>query len=190
MPATRLRSVAEEWGGTAMRRVSVIVALGALLGMFGGLLAASPALAGRGHKWQVSSTPAITLPAGACGFRVRVNPVASKEFIKVLKAPDGSMMFLGTGTLKVSYTNLSTGKTITVNRSGPAKDTIHPDGSVTFAARGHFAIFLSHANAQRFGLPTVSVTAGRATLSLDANGALTSVSLRGHVLVDVCAALR
>jgi hypothetical protein len=35
----------------------------------------------------------------------------------------------------------------------------------------------------------VSVTAGNLTFSGAANGTLTSVSLNGHVLVDVCAAL-
>jgi len=35
----------------AMRRLGVIVALGALLGMLGGVVTASPALAGRGPKW-------------------------------------------------------------------------------------------------------------------------------------------
>jgi len=41
----------------------------------------------------------------------------------------------------------------------------------------------------RFGLPTVSVTAGKLTFSISANHVLTSLSLRGHVLVNVCAAL-
>jgi hypothetical protein len=53
-----------------MRRLAVIVALGALLGMSGGLAAASPALA-RGPKWQVvPAPPAITLPKAFCGFEV------------------------------------------------------------------------------------------------------------------------
>ena len=34
-----------------MRRLGVIVALGALLGMLGGVVTGSPALAGRGPKW-------------------------------------------------------------------------------------------------------------------------------------------
>lgn len=51
-------------GVIIMRRLSVIVALGALLGMVGGAATASPALAGRGHKWEVfPASPAITLPA-------------------------------------------------------------------------------------------------------------------------------
>jgi hypothetical protein len=33
------------------------------------------------------------------------------------------------------------------------------------------------------------VTAGKLTFSISANGVMTSLSLNGHVLVDVCAAL-
>jgi len=57
------------------------------------------------------------------------------------------------------------------------------------AARGRSPFFLSPADAKRFGLPTVSVLAGRLTFSFDSDGNLTSVSLRGRVLVNVCAAL-
>jgi hypothetical protein len=173
-----------------MRRIRVAVALGALLGMFAGVLTASPALAGRGPKWEVfPAPPAMTLPAALCGFKVRVTTPVDKEFIKILKAADGSMTFLFTGSFRHSYTNLSTGKAITENASASARFTTHADGSVTVASRGRSPSFLSPADAKRFGLPTVSVLAGRQTFSLDSSGAITSLSLRGHVLVDVCAAL-
>jgi hypothetical protein len=38
-------------------------------------------------------------------------------------------------------------------------------------------------------MPRVGVTAGPLTNTFDANHNLTSVSLTGHVMVDVCAAL-
>jgi hypothetical protein len=173
-----------------MRRIRVAVALGALLGMLGGVATASPALAGRGPKWDVFPAPlAMTLPAAFCGFKVRVTAPVDKEIIKVLKASDGSMTFLFTGSFRHSYTNLSTGKAITENASASARFTTHADGSVTVASRGRTPSFLSPADAKRFGLPTVSVLAGRQTFSLDSSGAITSLSLHGHVLVDVCAAL-
>src|SRR5262249_33324962 len=53
----------------AMRRLGVIAVLGALLGMAGGLMTASPALA-RGSNWQVFPAPPFTLPATYCGFDV------------------------------------------------------------------------------------------------------------------------
>jgi hypothetical protein len=171
-----------------MRRLGVIVALGALLGMFGGVVTASPAFA-RGHKWQLVQNVPITLPAALCGFKVRGVPTVNKEFAKVLKASDGSMTFVITGSFKASFTNLSTGKTITGNLSGPGKVTVHADGSITAATHGHSIVFLVPADAKRFGLPGVSVTTGALRFSEAANGAVTSLSLRGHVLVNVCAAL-
>jgi hypothetical protein len=65
---------------------------------------------------------------------------------------------------------------------------MHPDGSFTVASKGHNGIFLAPADQKRFGLPGVSVTAGALTQSFAASGR-TSLSLKGHVLVDVCAAL-
>jgi hypothetical protein len=115
----------------------------------------------------------------------------NKEFTKVLKAADGSMTFLFTGAVTVSYTNLQTGKTITVPENGPGKFFGHPDGSFTEVHTGRNGPFiLSPADAQRFGLPTVSVTAGKLTFSISAPPrVITSLILHGHVLVDVCAAL-
>src|SRR5262249_61695566 len=46
----------------AMKRLGVIVALGALLGMLAGGVTASPALADRGPKWQPPRGPPLTLP--------------------------------------------------------------------------------------------------------------------------------
>ncbi|HEX5302273.1 MAG TPA: hypothetical protein VFW50_35290 [Streptosporangiaceae bacterium] len=68
----------------------MIVALGALLGMFGGAVMASPAVA-RGDGWQLGSAEPFTLSALFCGFEVRVTPVVNKEYTKILKTADGSM---------------------------------------------------------------------------------------------------
>jgi hypothetical protein len=173
------------------RRLGVIVALGALLGMLGGLVTASPAFAGRGPKWQPpGAIPPFTLPALFCGFKLRVAFPVNKAYTKVLKAADGTTTFLFTGAVTVSYTNLQTGKTITVPENGPGEATIHPDGSITEVHTGRNGPFiLTPAHAMQFGLPTVSVTAGRLAFSVNAAGSVTSLSLHGHVLVDVCAAL-
>jgi len=172
-----------------MRRLGVIVALGALLGMFGGAVTASPALA-RGPKWQFQPKPPVsTLPAAFCGFEVRVTVLVNREFTKILKTSDGSMILLFTGSVTNSYTNLETGKTITENISGPSKTTIFPDGSFTTVEKGRNELNLEPANAARFGLPTVSVTVGARSVSFAPDGSITSLSLNGHIAVDVCAAL-
>ena len=172
-----------------MRRFGVIVALGAMLGMLAGVLMASPALAGRGPKWEIVESGPFTLPAKFCGFKMRVTAPVDKEFIKVLKTADGSTTTLITGSRKITFTNLSTGKAITANASTALRMTTHADGSVTVKGTGHPAMLLAPADAKRFGLPTVSVPTGKLTASFAADGTITSLSLRGHVLVNVCAAL-
>jgi len=172
-----------------MRRLGIIVALCTLLGMVGGVATSTPALAGRGPKWEVVTAQPFTLPAAFCGFRVRVAFPVNKAYDKVLKSSDGFEITLATGEVRVLYTNLRTGKAVTENVSGQAKVTTRPDGSVTEADRGHTGVFLPADLARRSGLPRVGVTAGSITVSVAADGSLT-FSFRGHVLVDVCAALR
>ena len=94
------------------------------------------------------------------------------------------MTNLVTGSLKVSFTNLSTGTAITENATGPGKVTTHPDGSLTAVGGGHGLLILAPANAKRFGLPTVSVTTGRLTASIAADGNFTSAVWDFHHLID------
>jgi hypothetical protein len=172
-----------------MKRAGVIVALGALLSMVAGVVTASPALA-RGDGWQIlPAPPAIILPAAFCGFEIQITFPVDREFAKILNASDGFTTTLVTGSLVASFTNQETGKTITENISGPSKTTVSPDGSMTEAATGLNPIALTPADAARFGLPTFGVTAGARTVSFAPDGSITSLSLHGHVLVDVCAAL-
>ena len=131
----------------------------------------------------------FTLPADYCGFPIGFSWPVRNEYSKILKAADGSMIVLITGVDKVMATNLSTGKTTTSNVSGPAKVTTFPDGSVTFSSTGLGGFVFSPADAQRFGMPTVGVTAGAQTTTVDADGNVTSFSLDGHVVSDACAAL-
>src|SRR5215831_11189289 len=143
-----------------------------------------------GAQMAAPSGPPFTLPASLCGFKLRVAFPVNKEYTKILKTADGSMTFLFTGAVTVSYKNLQTGKTITVPENVPGKFFGHPDGSFTEVHTGRNGPFiLTRTNAARFGLPAVSVTAGKLTFSISANGVITSLSLNGHVLVDVCAAL-
>jgi len=87
-----------------MRRLGMTVALGAVLGLFGGMVTAAPALASRGSKWEFLAFKPFTLPAALCGFKIRVTLPAAKEYEKTLKASDGSMTTLVTGTLKLTFT--------------------------------------------------------------------------------------
>jgi hypothetical protein len=172
-----------------MRRLGMIVALGALLGMLGGAVTASPAVA-RGPGWTIGPPTPFTFDASFCGFEVLVTPVVNQEYTKVLKTADGSMTFLFTGAFAASLTNLQTGKTITEKMSGPGKATINSDGSITEVHTGlDGPNFLAPADQARFGLPGLFIAAGKLAFSVDAAGNITSLTLDGHVAVDLCAAL-
>src|SRR5262249_59306628 len=172
-----------------MRRLGVIMALGALLGLLAGVVTATPALAGRRHGWELVQAKPFTVPASFCGFKIGVTFAVAKEYAKLLKASDGSVITLVTGSLRSTYTNLSTGKAITENVSGPGKLTTHADGSATITAKGHNEDFLTPAQAQQFRLPTLAVTAGPLASVIAADGTETLVTLRGHVLAGGCAAI-
>jgi hypothetical protein len=168
-----------------MRRLGVALAVSALLGTLGAVVTAAPAFA-RSPQWQLLEVQPFT--TDSCGFQVAVTVPVNASYTKLLKASDGSTILLTTGELDVSYTNVLTGKTITENESGPGMTTVFPDGSVTLAAGGHNGIFLAPADAQRFGLPALSVTAGRLQESVASDGTITTLTASGPV-VNVCAAL-
>jgi hypothetical protein len=170
-----------------MRRLTAaLAALGTILAICAAALTASPALA-RGPKWAPVAAQPFTLPALFCGFKIRITFPVNREYGKTLTAADGTTLV--TGSLTAAYTNLSTGKTITENLSGPGR-IIRQPGSLTMAVKGRSGLFLTPADAQRFGLPTVGVTAGAQTITLALpSGGISSLTLHGHVLVNVCTTL-
>src|SRR5262245_28008455 len=156
-PALATGVVAAKGEGIAMRRIGVIVALGALLGMLGGVVTAPPALA-RGPKWEFVPADPFILPGDTfCGFDVGVSAPVNKEYSKLLKSPAGVVATLTTGALTASLTNLGTGKTITENISGPLTATFPADGSAVVAFKGLTLFALEPAQAKQFGLPILSV---------------------------------
>jgi hypothetical protein len=131
----------------------------------------------------------FTFDARYCGFQVHVGLPVHREYTKVLKAADGSMTTLTTGTVTATFTNVRTGKAITENLSGPGKVTVAPDGSATVTEKGHNGLFFLPADAGRFGLPTLTVTTGPVTEAVAPDGTITALTRRGHVLVNICTAL-
>jgi hypothetical protein len=125
-------------GVIAMRRFGVIVALGALLGLCGGVATAAPVLAGgRGDGWQFVPIPRhFTESADECGFVIKGTQLAGKVFVKELKTTDGTAISLFTGFAKIRLANPANGKSVTAVTSGPAKVIVHPDGSFTILAKG------------------------------------------------------
>ena len=72
-----------------------------------------------------------TLPAGeGCSFPVDIQELANNVSVKIFP-PDanGDFRVLVQGRLVLSLTNATTGKSITLNASGPVHVTVHADGS-------------------------------------------------------------
>jgi hypothetical protein len=125
------------------------------------------------------------LPAGlACSFGVFGEPIVNKQVLKTFPPePNGDIVQIATGAFVMRLTNTSTGKSITVNASGPGRYTIHPDGSITLEASGRwFFLLLENAPFAAF------ISSGRAVLSIAQDGTVTLVSQSGHV-EDVCVLL-
>ena len=126
------------------------------------------------------------VPAGAaCSFGVLGGePIMNNQVLTTFPSePNGDIVQLATGALVFTLTNASTGKTITVNTSGPGRITIHPDGSTTLEAQGRW--FLGFIEGAPF---TLFISSGRVVFSIAPGGPPTLVSQSGHV-EDVCALL-
>ena len=170
-----------------MRRAGLIVALVALLGMLVGTTASPALAAGRGGPWTYNPAGDFTIPAGDCPFDVAVTQQGMvKTFEKGVKAPDGAAAVLINGVADFTFT--ANGKTITTRDSGNVVQTFYPDGSFTAVQHGNAFVGLPADVAGQFGFPAVFVSTGKLTISIDASGNF-SITLDGHILVNICAAL-
>jgi hypothetical protein len=153
------------------------------------LLASGATASAQGSPRIFEPSGPLDLPAGYCAFPVHVDNVFNKEYIDhQWTNRDGSLTILSTGALILRVTNTTTGKTITVNASGPLKVTIYPDGSEAGTVLGPFFHWFDQTDQQRFGVPGLALINGRGAFTTDPSGTLTSASFVGHV-TDLCAAL-
>ncbi len=127
------------------------------------------------------------VPAGAvCSFGVSGEVPVNKQVVKTFPPePNGDVVQLATGAFVSRLTNTSTGKSITVNISGPGRFTIHPDGSATLEAWGRWNFFFF--DAVNAGTKAI-INSGRIVLSIASDGTQTLVSQSGHE-EDVCTLL-
>lgn len=177
-----------------MRRMRLIVVPGMVLGMLVAGVTASPASASEVDNGR-AVVPVGPSSTSACGFPINVTPVTNNEHSKILSASGQSVVTLVAGPLKVSFTNPETGKTITEDISGSARETrTEFDTSglahlVTTVATGRTLLIINPGPGGTFGFPAVSVTAGALTTVWAAHEGLDSVTLHGSIAVNVCAAL-
>jgi hypothetical protein len=167
-----------------VRRLIAILSLSMLLGV----AAPSSAMA-RGPKWEYLPLGPLTLP-DSCSFPVVVEVLTNKEFGKATENPDGSIDLRITGSLIQEATNPDTGESVVMNTSGPGTLHFLPDGSLTATTQGHTFEFFDSADAEALGLPSpIFVWAGQTYFTVGTNGIVTGATLRGHMLLDVCAEL-
>lgn len=168
--------------------------LGVLSAIAVALVAAAPVAANNDpHRIYLAAFP-FDVPATVCGFVVHVEPLVDREYATVTTNPDGSTSYKVTGASFDSLTNTTTGKTITVNASGPGTATFSADGTtLTFDDTGHALLWAT--NLTDYGAPSnflliAGHTAGALFFTTDpaAGAAVGSLEL-GNVLVDVCSAL-
>ena len=110
---------------------AIAAATAAAITVAGGAVAAPPT-----HE-DVGSFAASFTAGEVCEFPVTIMSVVSRERSTTFFAPDGTIDRIQvTGRLVLQLTNDATGKTATVNASGPGTLTFNPDGSVTLVGRG------------------------------------------------------
>jgi len=132
----------------------------------------------------------FTEPAVLCGFKIRGTQLVDKAYIKTLNTTGGSTTFLATGYAKIALSNLANGKTITENTSGPVKLIVNADGSSIYLGKGHQPFGFAPADQKRPKLPGLFIFTGALTATTAPDGiTTTSLTLHGHMVVDVCAAL-
>lgn len=176
---------AKKGRGTMMvRRFLAAVAVAGVI-----VSATSGSALARGPKWTFLPVPEFSLDSTYCPFALDLVPVKNQEYGKSVTNTDNSVTTLITGALSLTIAREDTGRSLTVNVSGPAKITSFPDGSAAVDAHGNTLVFTTAADAARLGYPSeVFVWAGRIVQQLDTQGVV-SATFRGHLQVDVCRAL-
>ena len=171
------------------RRLTLIgLVVVALIGL-GAVLATRPVPSAhaRSSGWTLVSVPPNG--NGFCSFGVDLTVLTNQEYSKSETQPDGTVVTLFTGALKLATINHDTGKTIDLNESGPGTLTVYPDGSGLFDSGGLSIELFSPAAQQQFGVPAYAYIKGHVVLAFDASGNVTSFINKGATITDVCAAL-
>ena len=141
------------------------------------------------HRSPVPSGP-VDLPVGICAFPVHIEFPVNREYQTVTTLSDGSTVSVVTGTLTATFTNVTTGKAVSANISGPGTTTFSPDGTTAhYDVQGLFNFAFS--NATSFGFPSgLFVTSGQWAFDYNfATFAMSAPSRHPAVVRDLCAEL-
>src|SRR5436190_12985359 len=175
-----------------MRRLKLFLLLAASGSAIALLVYPATLSAANGKPTRIPITndqQAFDVPTGvACSFELAGTPVSNNQYIKTYPADaNGDVRELINGNLTEQLTNVGTGKSITVNVSGPSTQVVHADGSADVTAGGSLIIgFFAPFNPRG---PATFVYTGHTVISFSPIGLLTLVSTTDNDPLDVCAAL-
>lgn len=162
-----------------MKRVALALAL------IAALAAPAAATADKPDKYP-TPFPGLDIPAGfVCSFETLWTTDPNKGFEIDHFNQDGSFAWaFGAGNNVSHITNVSNGKTVALNTTGPGKITVNDDGSLTIDGTGHWLVGDGPGDSPPSSLLYYS---GHIVLHRATDGSLSVVSYVGAPPEDVCA---
>jgi hypothetical protein len=150
------------------------------------LVVASTATADKPIKEPSSAQPVTFEGATAvCSFPVQASYSAFNNFsITHLDKSGGVRWIGGAGRIVERLTNLTNGKSVDINASGPGKLTFNDDGSATLDGGGPWLVGYFAGDSPSLAL---LLYRGHIVLNISADGTLSLVSYIGAPPQDVCA---
>jgi len=156
-----------------------------------GLLATAPARAQSQRPQTLAGGDPVLLkaPDYCVGFDVLITYPTFNQYIIQESESNGVVTYHITGHATALVTNVSTGKSIKLNISGPGKVTFNTDGSFSAVAAGPNLLWTESSKVPP-GVPTISYTTGSVEFAVDTTGQTISYQLAGGSRqTDICALL-
>ena len=151
------------------------------------LTLALPALAQKPTIQLIPFTSAFVPAAAACGFDVLVTPQAGRPNKERLIQFNNTAIIAG--PLFVTLKNLSTGKTIDVNISGPIRLSFSGTTTIVVSTGPSIQPFPASVLTAA-GLPPLPLIHGQIVFSVDDQGNVTSIQRVTGTVQDVCQLLQ
>lgn len=154
-------------------------------------LGTAPLFAGQPTIEYLDLPPNVSFTlTGACSFNIQEQLLANNEKIITFRNQAGQITFQSiTGVNKWRFTNLSTGKTIDINASGPGKFTVQPGSDLVLAqATGRNFFLITNPPS---GIPHFALTTGLVVAELDPTTFnITHLISQQGTVQDICALLQ
>jgi hypothetical protein len=131
----------------------------------------------------------FTTAQTGCGFDVLATPAHSKEKLTAFVDQNGNpTIFLITGVNLYLLTNLSTGKTISINSSAPGKFTIETADTFHAIVNGTAVLLVAPGVAP--GFPQFALTKGRIDMLITPDFTTLQINAWQGNVQDICTLLR